>query len=81
MKTNTYSSKLVDFSLDLKYNNIPEEALKNAKFHILDLIGVTIASTRENSSKIAYNTFNKLGGNSESTVIGSKKNLMCLQLL
>jgi 2-methylcitrate dehydratase PrpD len=67
----TYSEKLTEFGIQLKYGDIPALAITNAKYHILDVIGVILASSYSDTANTIKNTLHKMGGRQESTVIGS----------
>ncbi|WP_260287173.1 MmgE/PrpD family protein [Peribacillus aracenensis] len=71
--SNTLSEKLTDFVTNLKYEAIQDEALKNAKYHVLDTIGISIAASTSDTAQTVKNVMRKLGTTSESTVIGSQE--------
>lgn len=73
MSSQSYSERLVEFVLGLQCSDIPERTRQNAKLHILDVIGVILAATREDSGASAVKALNAVGGNKTSTVIGSRE--------
>lgn len=70
MAEKSYSEKLVDFALALRYEDIPEATRRNAKLHLLDVVGVILAATREDSGKGAAKALLQLGATPAATVIG-----------
>ncbi len=66
----TVSEQLVTFSQSLKFEDIPAEVIGVAKEHILDALGIAIASTRMDYGTSAFEAANCLGSGRESTVIG-----------
>jgi 2-methylcitrate dehydratase PrpD len=67
----TYSEKLADFVDGLNFDDIPEDVLAQTKLHVLDTLGVAVASHGMEFSKILQDFVKGLGGPAESTVVGS----------
>lgn len=66
----TISYKLSEFAYNLKLKNIPEEVINRAKFHILDTIGIMMATYDLEDVKRVVNVAKLLGGLPESTIVG-----------
>jgi len=66
-----YTQKIVDFILNTKYEDIPEEAIEISKGRILDSIGCAFAGTAEETGKIVKKFLLDNGGNPQATVINS----------
>lgn len=64
------TEQVVQFVLHTKYKDIPSEAIRLAQGFILDGLGVTLAGTTEEGSRIIQSYVRKFGGKSEATVIG-----------
>ena len=70
--TQTISERLVQFSENLQYDDIPPEVIDKTKQHVLDLIGVCIGSTRIDFGKSALKLIAGWGGTREATLIGRR---------
>ena len=64
------SGKISRFALDLKYEDIPEESIWEAKRFLLDSVGCALAATNNEDMEAMYRFTEKLGGSPEATVIG-----------
>lgn len=60
---------VANFVADTSYDQIPQEALINAKWCILDCLGVALGGSQEPFSRIISDYVKELGGESESAVI------------
>jgi len=68
----TYSEKITDFALKLKYKDIPQEVIYKAKLHLLDSLGVALSVSKNPIIKDSIvKTVNELNVKKESTIIGS----------
>lgn len=65
------SHKMAEFALDLQYEDIPAEAIKEAKRFLLDSIGCALAAVKNEDMGAMYRFTEKLGGTPEATVIGT----------
>src|SRR6185436_11770467 len=63
---------LAQFVTKIEFAAIPEEALANAKMHLLDTLGVALAGTREPVAGIALDYCKRIGPAHESTIWGTK---------
>lgn len=72
----TYSERLADFALNLKYESIPSEVLSKAKLHVLDSIGIAFASGTEPFARSLLSVSKSLGTLPQSTIFGAQ-NLSC----
>jgi 2-methylcitrate dehydratase PrpD len=65
------SQKLSKFAYDLKIEKIPKNVIEKAKLHILDLLGIILAVNEFSNNLKVINLFKEMGGNKESTVLGT----------
>jgi len=68
---NSLSRQLSEFALNLKFEDIPAEAVKEAKRFILDSMGCALAAVKNEDMQAMYRFTEKLGGIPEATVIGT----------
>jgi len=66
------SSKMSQFAIDLKYQDIPDESIWEAKRFLLDSIGCALAAVNNEDMGSMYRFVEKLGGNPEASLIGVK---------
>lgn len=75
MKTNngekTYSEKFGAFVDDLAFDDVPKHVIDKAKLHILDTLGVAMATYKSPYAEIMLDVCKSMGGSPESTAIGS----------
>lgn len=64
------SHKMAEFTKTITYDQIPENALKEAKRFILDSIGVGLLAVGNEDMEKAHNYVKKLGGPDQATIIG-----------
>lgn len=72
------TKKIVDFICDTKYENLPEEAIVNAKGRMLDIIGVSFTGSQDNVGKVVYDFVKDVAGKPECSVINSGMKTDCL---
>lgn len=66
------TQKVINFICDTKYENIPAEAIENAKGRILDCIGVAFIGGTESVGKVTKDFVREYGmGKPEATVVGA----------
>ncbi len=65
------SQKMAQFALDLQFDDIPSDALHEAKRFLLDSVGCALAAVRNDDMQAMYRFTEKLGGRPEATVIGT----------
>ena len=65
------SHQMAQFALKLKYEDIPAEAVKEAKRFLLDSVGCALAAVKNEDMQAMYRFTEKLGGTPEATVIGT----------
>jgi len=68
--SNTISYKFSEFTYNLKLKDVPEEVVNKAKLHILDTLGIMMATYNLEDVKRIVNIVRYLNGPSESTIIG-----------
>lgn len=64
------SAKMAKFAIDLKYQDIPEESIWEAKRFLLDSVGCALAAVNNRDMAAMYRFIEKLGGTPEASVIG-----------
>jgi 2-methylcitrate dehydratase len=62
---------MAEFALNLQYQDIPPEAVKEAKRFLLDSMGCALAAVNNEDMLAMYRFTDKLGGVPEATVIGT----------
>jgi 2-methylcitrate dehydratase PrpD len=62
---------LSNFIIETRYENFKTEIIHITKFSLLDFVGSTIAGSKTKVGKILLKFIDDLGGNADSTVIGS----------
>lgn len=67
----TESEKLAKFALSLKLEQIPADVVTLAKEHLLDVIGIALASTQFEFGPIVLKAAQTFGTGAEATAIGS----------
>jgi len=71
------TQKIIDFSIQSAYEDLPEEAVTVTKWYILDHIGNALGGYRTIRGKALVDLALDLGGKSESTLIGSGESTSC----
>lgn len=69
----TCSERMMAFATDLEYERIPITAIEAAKHHMLDALGVALASSRSDTAGTVTATANRLGGRPDCTVPGREE--------
>ena len=62
---------MAEFAINLKFEDIPTEAIKEAKRFLLDSMGCALAAVHNEDMQAMYRFTEKLGGTPEATVIGT----------
>jgi len=62
---------MAQFAIDLQYEDIPPDALHEAKRFLLDSMGCALAAVKNDDMQAMYRFTEKLGGTPEATVIGN----------
>jgi 2-methylcitrate dehydratase PrpD len=70
--------KLSDFIHDTSFEKLPQNVIHHAKLCLLDLIGVSIAGSRQNVAAIVQRMIPAMGGCDEATLWGSDRKLPLL---
>ncbi|NOR90035.1 MAG: MmgE/PrpD family protein [Anaerolineales bacterium] len=65
------SRKMAEFTDGLRYDDIPQDAIYEAKRFLLDSVGCALAATQNEDMQAMYRFTEKLGGTPEATVIGT----------
>ena len=71
-KAEGLTQEVASFIVNTTYRDLPTETVRLAKRSLIDGIGVTLAGSTEPVSVIVRKYLENIGGNPESTVIGSK---------
>jgi len=61
--------ELVEFCADLKYEDLPQEAVAKVKYHCLDFLGVAARGSLVDSTRTMYRFITDVGLNPEGSVI------------
>ena len=62
---------MAEFAINLKYEDIPAEAIKEAERFLLDSVGCALAAVKNEDMQAMYRFTDKLGGTPEATLIGT----------
>lgn len=65
------SKTMAEFALQLRYEDIPEGVIREAKRFLLDSVGCALAALRNEDMLAMHRFIEALGGREEATVIGS----------
>jgi len=65
------TKQLVNFFVETKFSDIPEEAISLSKRFFLDCLGTTIAGYEEKAGRIITKFIEEIGGTQESRLVGS----------
>ncbi|HEY84873.1 MAG TPA: MmgE/PrpD family protein [Chloroflexi bacterium] len=71
MTTKSYSQQMAEFAANLQFEDIPADAIKEAKRFLLDSMGCALAAVNNDDMAAMYRFTEKLGGTPEATVIGT----------
>lgn len=63
--------RMADFTLALRFEDIPDVAVKEAKRFLLDSVGCALAAVGNEDMAAMYRFIDKLGGTPEATLIGN----------
>lgn len=66
-----YTKKLIEFVLNVEYNQLPTEAITLAKRHFLDCVGVALAEVAEPRTKIFQKYLDYIDAKGNCRLIGS----------
>ena len=66
------TAKIAEFAANLKYEQIPQPALEEAKKAVRDCLGVALAGSREEDAKICAEIARQEGAKEEATVYGQR---------
>ena len=69
--TSSITRQMADFTLGLRFEDIPESAVKEAKRFLLDSVGCALAAVKNEDMAAMYRFIEKLGGTPEATLIGT----------
>lgn len=67
----TESQKIAAFALELKLADVPQDVLTLAKEHLLDVIGIALASSRFDIGRTVLQAAHELGRGDDAIAIGS----------
>ena len=69
--TRTYAQVMSEFAADLAYEDIPDEVVAEAKWRVLDILGLCLATYQMDFAQPVLEVARDGGGRPESTVIGT----------
>jgi len=64
------SVELADFVLGSSYSGIPEEVVRNVKFHVINVVGLCLASGELEAGRVVAKVAAQMGGEKEATIVG-----------
>ncbi|NQT25994.1 MmgE/PrpD family protein [candidate division KSB1 bacterium] len=70
MSEKLISRQIADFAVGLKFENLPDAVVQEAKRYLLDSIGCAYGAIQTNDVQIIRSILLEMGGKSESTLIG-----------
>lgn len=73
--TPTDSERLAEFALQLDLDTIPADVQTLAKEHLLDVLGIALASSSFEFGRVAVEGVRALGNGDEASVLGSGERL------
>jgi len=73
----TLTQALAGFVSHLRFEDIPDKVVHDAKFRILDVLGCALRGSMEPSSKTTVDLAVSLGGKPESTIISQRERSSC----
>ncbi len=77
MVTDNITRDLASFIVNTHYQDIPDEAINEVKLLLMDSIGCALAAITTDKGKMTVALAKRLGGPSESSIIGLKDKLSC----
>jgi 2-methylcitrate dehydratase len=66
----TISRQIAEFSLKLKYNDLPDEVVNEVKRYLYDSVGCAYGGYHTKDVNILRDIYNDMGGKTEATLIG-----------
>jgi 2-methylcitrate dehydratase PrpD len=70
--------KLANFTIKTQFGDIPQEIVHESKRALLDSIGCAVAALSIDAGKVFVELARRLGGPPESTVMGTRKKVSCI---
>ena len=71
------TQRFAKFVADTDYSDISPKAIQNAKLHILDTLGVTLAGYEHPVANIVLDYCKVMGGTPDVTILGSDPEDIC----
>jgi len=71
--SDTITATMARWAADLKYEDLGEQAIHEAKRYLLDSLGCAFGGYRQEDAKIALDLLDEIAGEGPSTVVGSGK--------
>jgi 2-methylcitrate dehydratase PrpD len=72
-----HAEVLCEFAESLRFEDIPAKVVEKAKEHLIDTLGISLASTRNKYSQLLVEAVKELGGEAESTILGFGEKVPC----
>jgi 2-methylcitrate dehydratase PrpD len=72
------TNDLADFATKTTFKNLPKNVREHAKLCILDWLGAALAGCQEPPAKMVEAIIEKMGGNAESSIIGTSLKSSCM---
>jgi 2-methylcitrate dehydratase PrpD len=71
MASETLSTRIADFILQLRWSDVPEPTLRSAKLRFLDILGVSLAASGTRGARAVGYLVRGRGGHREATLFGT----------
>ena len=78
MNTENIIHDLASFAINTRFEDIPAEAVDEVKILLMDSIGCALAALTIDKGKMTVALSKRLGGPSESSIIGMKDKVSCV---
>jgi 2-methylcitrate dehydratase len=75
----TMTERLAEFTVDLEYDRIPEDAKAAAKRFVFDSVGCALGGLKQEDTNIYRRVLDFLGGNDHATIIGTDEKASLVQ--
>ncbi len=66
----TISENLATFAHEITFDSLPHKVVEKVKIHVLDTVGIGLASSKMDFASVVHKTATELGTGAESTVFG-----------
>jgi len=71
----TLSEELAKFMMELQFEQVPQEVIEKCKLHMIDIIGISLASSQFDFGRAVFGAVKKLGRGANCTAMGFSEKL------